>query len=52
MRHTKSCRFIHTKHFVTVDGDTIVDPAFMQVELDLDKLGVDDDYHGLVGAEK
>jgi hypothetical protein len=33
-----------TKHFVTVDGDTIVNPAFMQVELDLDKLGVDDDY--------
>jgi len=33
-----------TKHFVTVDGDTIVDSKFMQVELDLDKLGVDDDY--------
>ena len=33
-----------TKHFVTVDGDTIVDPCFMQVELDLEKLGVDDDY--------
>lgn len=33
-----------TKHFVTVDGDTIVDPKFMQVSLDLDKLGVDDDY--------
>ena len=33
-----------TKHFVTVDGDTIVDPRFMQVELDLEKLGVDDDY--------
>ena len=33
-----------TKHFVTVDGDTIVDPKFMHVELDYEKLGVDDDY--------
>jgi len=41
----KACADLsETKHFVTVDGDTIVDPAFMQVELDLEKLGVDDDY--------
>lgn len=41
----KACADLsETKHFVTVDGDTIVDPKFMQVELDLDKLGVDDDY--------
>ena len=33
-----------TKHFVTVDGDTIIDPKFIEVVLDLDKLGVDDDY--------
>jgi len=33
-----------TKHFVTVDGDTIIDPKFMEVVLDLDKLGIDDDY--------
>jgi hypothetical protein len=33
-----------TKHFVTIDGDTIIDPKFMEVVLDLDKLGVDDDY--------
>ena len=33
-----------TKHFVTVDGDTIVDPKFMHVVLDYEKLGVDDDY--------
>jgi hypothetical protein len=41
----KACADLsETKHFVTVDGDTIVDPKFMQVELDLDELGVDDDY--------
>lgn len=41
----KACADLsETKHFVTVDGDTIVDPRFMQVELDLEKLGVDDDY--------
>ena len=41
----KACADLsETKHFVTVDGDTIVDPKFMQVELDLDKLGVDDNY--------
>jgi hypothetical protein len=41
----KACADLsETKHFVTVDGDTIVDSKFMQVELDLDKLGVDDDY--------
>lgn len=41
----KACADLsETKHFVTVDGDTIVDPKFMQVELDLDKLGVNDDY--------
>lgn len=41
----KACADLsETKHFVTVDGDTIVNPKFMQVELDLDKLGVDDDY--------
>lgn len=41
----KACADLsETKHFVTVDGDTIVDPKFMQVELDLDKLNVDDDY--------
>lgn len=41
----KACADLsETKHFVTIDGDTIVDPKFMQVELDLDKLGVDDDY--------
>ena len=42
--HRACADLSETKHFVTVDGDTIVDPAFMQVELDLEKLGVDDDY--------
>jgi hypothetical protein len=41
----KACADLsETKHFVTVDGDTIVDPKFIEVVLDLDKLGVDDDY--------
>ena len=41
----KACADIsETKHFVTVDGDTIVDPKFLNVVLDLDQLGVDDDY--------
>ena len=33
-----------TKHFVTVDGDTVIDSNFLSVVLDLDELGVDDDY--------
>ena len=41
----KACADLsETKHFVTVDGDTVVDPKFMHVELDYEKLGVDDDY--------
>tara|TARA_B100000676_G_scaffold313033_1_gene390834 strand:+ start:692 stop:1585 length:894 start_codon:yes stop_codon:yes gene_type:complete len=41
----KACADLsETKHFVTVDGDTIIDPRFLNVVLDLDDLGVDDDY--------
>lgn len=41
----KACADIsETKHFVTVDGDTVIDPDFLNVVLDLDQLGVDDDY--------
>ncbi len=41
----KACADIsETKHFVTVDGDTIIDANFLNVVLDLDALGVDDDY--------
>lgn len=41
----KACADIsETKHFVTVDGDTIIDSNFLSVVLDLDELGVDDDY--------
>ena len=41
----KACADIsETKHFVTVDGDTVIDPNFLNVVLDLDELGVDDDY--------
>ena len=41
----KACADIsETKHFVTVDGDTVIDSNFLSVVLDLDELGVDDDY--------
>lgn len=33
-----------TEYFVTVDADNIVDPAFFQVEIDLEKLGLDQSY--------
>ena len=41
----KACADVsETKHFITVDGDTIVDPEFLNVVLDLDSMGLDDDY--------
>tara|TARA_Y100001935_G_C17287898_1_gene501475 strand:- start:289 stop:1170 length:882 start_codon:yes stop_codon:yes gene_type:complete len=41
----KACADLsETKHFVTVDGDTVIDQNFLNVVLDLDILGVDDDY--------
>ncbi len=41
----KACADLsETKHFVTVDGDTVIDPEFLNVVLDLDILGVNDDY--------
>ena len=33
-----------TEYFVTVDGDNIVDPEFINVEIDLDELGLDESY--------
>ena len=33
-----------TEYFVTVDGDNIIDPEFLNVEVDLDALGLDDSY--------
>ena len=42
--HKACAELSETKHFVTVDGDTIIDPNFLNVKLDLDALGVDDDY--------
>ena len=36
----KACAAIsETENFITIDGDTIIDPKFLQVELDLDELG-------------
>jgi|TARA_X000000950_G_scaffold146324_1_gene180777 hypothetical protein len=42
--HKACAELSETKHFVTVDGDTQMHPDFLKQELDLDKLGVDDDY--------
>jgi len=37
----KACANIsETEYFVTVDGDNIIDPKFLEVEVDLDKLGL------------
>ena len=37
----KACADLsETEHFVTVDGDNIVNPEFLNVEIDLDSLGV------------
>lgn len=33
-----------TKHFVTVDGDTIIDPKFIEVVVDTDALKITDDH--------
>jgi hypothetical protein len=33
-----------TEYFVTVDGDNIIDPKFLEVEIDLDKLGLTKDH--------
>ena len=33
-----------TEYFVTVDGDNIIDPSFLEVELDLDALGLTKDH--------
>ena len=35
----KACADLsETENFITIDGDTIIDPKFLQVELDLEKL--------------
>jgi hypothetical protein len=41
----KACAALSdTEYFVTVDADNIVDPRFLEVEIDLDKLGLDENY--------
>ena len=41
----KACAALsETEYFVTVDGDNIVDPEFINVEIDLDALGLDESY--------
>jgi len=33
-----------TEYFVTMDGDNIIDPSFLEVEIDLDELGLTKDH--------
>jgi hypothetical protein len=41
----KACAALsETEYFVTVDGDNIVEPEFINVEIDLDELGLDESY--------
>lgn len=41
----KACADLsETEYFVTVDADNIVDPEFVNVEIDLDELGLTDDH--------
>lgn len=41
----KACAALsETEYFVTVDGDNVVDPEFINVEIDLDDLGLDESY--------
>ncbi len=41
----KACAEIsETEYFVTVDGDNQIDPDFLTVEIDLDRLGLTSDY--------
>lgn len=38
--HKECARISETEYFVTVDADNIVDPKFLEVEIDLDALGL------------
>jgi hypothetical protein len=41
----KACAALsETEYFVTVDGDNIIDPKFLEVEIDIDKLGLTPDH--------
>ena len=42
--HKACAELSETKHFVTVDGDTIINQKFLDVVLELEELGVDDDH--------
>ena len=42
--HKACANLSETEYFVTVDGDNIVDPEFINVEIDLTELGLTQDY--------
>ena len=42
--HKACAELSETKHFITVDGDTVIDPKFLNVQLDTTAMGLDDDY--------
>jgi hypothetical protein len=41
----KACAALsETEYFITVDADNIIDPKFLEVEIDIEKLGLDESY--------
>lgn len=42
--HKACANLSDTEYFVTVDADNIIDPNFLNVEIDLDELGLDENY--------
>lgn len=42
--HKACANLSETEYFVTVDADNIIDPNFLNVEIDLEKLGLDETY--------
>jgi len=42
--HKACANLSETEYFITVDGDNIIDPEFINVEIDLDELGLTTDH--------
>ena len=42
--HKACAKLSDTEYFITVDADNIVDPAFLEVEVDIEKLGLTPDH--------
>jgi hypothetical protein len=42
--HKACAKLCETEYFITVDGDNIIDPQFLEISVDLDELGLDNSY--------